>query len=258
MAAPFPAGERDQEIFGYLFKRGARSELRRTLTEVRRLAASVRDRLSIDTTRILNQLQQDFRIRHGRIQIDDVLTHLNRMIADLAAFSGMEMENMTRGHGWRFLNSGRRLERALNMARLVEAAVTVRPSPDATLEPLLEVADSSMTYRRRHFARPSLPLVLDLLLADVTNTRSLAFQVDALSGHMGQLPHDPAAPSPTKEERLAARMSARIADADLDALTAAPPLLELTRLLASLQDDLEALSNAITYYYFAHGEQRVS
>ena len=59
----------------------------------------MRDRLSIDTWRILNQLQQDFRLRHGRIQFDDVLVHLNRMITDLAAFSGMEMESMTRGHG---------------------------------------------------------------------------------------------------------------------------------------------------------------
>jgi uncharacterized alpha-E superfamily protein len=44
------------------------------------------------------------------------------------------------------------------------------------LEPLLEIADSSMTYRRRYFTRPALPLVLDLLLADVTNARALAFQ----------------------------------------------------------------------------------
>ena len=33
------------------------------------------------------------------------------------------------------------------------------------LEPLLEIADSSMTYRRRYFARPQLSPVLDLLLA---------------------------------------------------------------------------------------------
>ena len=54
--------------------------LRTTLGEVRRIAAMVRDRLSLDTWRILNQLQQDFRLRHGRVQFDDVLVHLNRMI----------------------------------------------------------------------------------------------------------------------------------------------------------------------------------
>ena len=33
----------------------------------------------------------------------------------LAAFGGMAMENMTHGHGWRFLEIGRRTERALVM-----------------------------------------------------------------------------------------------------------------------------------------------
>ena len=36
-----------------------------TLNELRRLASVVRDRLSIDTWRILNQLHQDIRLRHG-------------------------------------------------------------------------------------------------------------------------------------------------------------------------------------------------
>ena len=97
-----------------LFKLDANPERApHALGEVRRIAATVRDRLSLDTWRILNQLQQDFRSRHGRVQFDDVLVHLNRMITDLAAFSGMEMESMTRGHGWLFLDIGRRLERSL-------------------------------------------------------------------------------------------------------------------------------------------------
>src|SRR5262249_3189604 len=158
----------------------------------------------IDTSRILNQIHQDFRLRHGRIQFDDVLAHLNRMITDLAAFSGMEMENMTRGHGWRFLDVGRRLERSLNLTALLRSAVAVRPSEGAILQPLLEVADSTMTYRRRYFARPQLQLVLDLLVSDHANTRALAFQVEALSHHVQHLPRDPRAPLPTREERVLA------------------------------------------------------
>src|SRR5204863_415528 len=80
--------------------------------------AAVRDRLSEDTWRVLNQLHHDFRLRHGRIQLDDVLVHLNRMMTDLAAFGGM-MENTMRGHGWRFLDIGRRLERSINLTTLL-------------------------------------------------------------------------------------------------------------------------------------------
>src|SRR5439155_18263438 len=129
----------------FLFKQAPPSGLRTLLTELRRLTSMVRDRLSVDTSRILNQLHQDFRLRHGRIQFDDVLAHLNRMITDLAAFSGMEMENMTRGHGWRFLDIGRRLERAVNLTTLLRGSLAARPSEGAMLDPLLEIADSSMT-----------------------------------------------------------------------------------------------------------------
>ena len=186
----------------FIFKENPHAGLRQTLNELRRIAAVVRDRLSIDTWRILNQLHQDLRLRHGRVQFDDVLAHLNRMITDLAAFSGMEMENMTRGHGWRFLDVGRRLERAMNATSLVRQALSAGPSDNAVLEPLLEIADSSMTYRRRYFARPQLSPVLDLLLLDDTNTRALAFQLAAVSEHVRHLPRDPKAPSPTREERL--------------------------------------------------------
>ena len=78
---------------------------------IRHIISVVRDRFSDDTWRILNQLQTDSRTRPGRIPLANALALLNTLIVDLAAFSGMEMENMTRGHGWRFLDFGRRLER---------------------------------------------------------------------------------------------------------------------------------------------------
>ena len=197
-----PLRELEVDMLSFIFKENPHSGLRRTLNELRRIAAVVRDRLSIDTWRILNQLHQDLRLRHGRVQFDDVLAHLNRMITDLAAFSGMEMENMTRGHGWRFLDVGRRLERAMNSTSLVRKALSAGPSDNAVLEPLLEIADSSMTYRRRYFARPQLSPVLDLLLLDDSNTRAVAFQLAAVSEHIRHLPRDPKAPSPTREETV--------------------------------------------------------
>jgi uncharacterized alpha-E superfamily protein len=221
----------------------------------------VRDRLSIDTWRILNQLRQDFRQRHGRVQLDEALLQLNRMITDLAAFSGMEMENMTRGHGWRFLDIGRRLERSANMTMLLSASLTGESPHQAMLGPLLEVADSTMTYRRRYFAQPQLTPVLDLLVADPTNARSLAFQIVQLADHVNQLPRDQAAPSPAQEQRLVTRLSDAIAGADLDAMgqpDADGSLPDLAALLTAIGDDLRRLSDTIAYYYFSHAEVRVS
>src|SRR6266404_4482777 len=54
-----------------------------------------------------------------------------------------------------------------------------------------------MTYRRRYFAQPQWPTVLDLLLTDETNPRSLLFQINALAEHAARLPR------PTGRRRLA-------------------------------------------------------
>jgi uncharacterized alpha-E superfamily protein len=235
--------------------------LQTTLGEVRRVAATVRDRLSLDTWRILNQLQQDVRLRQGRLQFYDVFTHLNRVIADLAAFSGMEMENMTRGHGWLFLDLGRRIERSLALTQLVSVSLDARPSHIAMLEPLLDVADSAITYRRRYFAEAQLPPVLDLLLADGTNPRALAFQLNAMASHLEQLPRDSRAPALSREAQLIAHAVESVANADFDALSqpgADVAFDDLTRLLETLDEDVRGVSDAITFHYFSHAEQRVS
>jgi uncharacterized circularly permuted ATP-grasp superfamily protein/uncharacterized alpha-E superfamily protein len=262
LRARMPLRDLEQQLLSFLFKQDPHAVgIRKTLNELRRVATAVRDRLSLDTWRILNQLQQDFRLRHGRIQFDDVLAHLNRMITDLAAFSGMEMENMTRGDGWRFLDIGRRLERSVSTTSLVRSSLGAGLAHDGMLAPLLEIADSAMTYRRRYFAEPQLPPVLDLLLADATNTRALAFQLMALADHVAQLPRDKRAPSPTREQRLIAHAIDSLTHADFDVLGRPGPdatFPDLLALLRSIDEDLRGVSDAILYYYFSHAALRVS
>ena len=250
----------EEDTIDLISRQSPHTGLRTALSEVRRLASVVRDRLSIDTWRILGLLHQDMRLRHGRVQFEEVLVHLNRIITDLAAFSGMEMENMTRGHGWRFLNLGRRLERAINLIGVLRGALAVsHTAGDAIVEPLLEIADSAMTYRRRFYAQPRIAPALHLLLTDETNTRGLAFQLAAVSEHILRLPRDAGAPSPTREERLVAHACATLGQVDL----ASEPWSDtripaVDALLGSLQDDVKQLSDTITYFYFSHAELRVS
>ena len=59
------------------------------------------------------------------------------------------------------------------------------------LESLLEAADSAITYRRRYLASLHAAPVLDLLLTDPTNPRSVVFQLGALLEHVVKLPHLP-------------------------------------------------------------------
>ena len=98
---------------------------------------------------------------------------------------------MTRNFGWSFLDMGRRLSRASNLAEVLLGMFGKASSGDDETGSLLfalELADSFITYRSRYRLAPMLPLVLDLLLLDESNPRSIAFQLAALSRHIDSLP----------------------------------------------------------------------
>ena len=253
--------ELEAQVLGAMLAEDHEPGLRGTLGQLRHVAWLVRDRLSGDAWRILNQLHQDLRGGIDCERAGDALVLLNRIVMTLAAFSGVEAENMTRGHGWRFLSAGRRLERGATLATVVRAMLPPRGSDAAALWPLLEIGDSSMTYRRRYFAQASLAPVLDLLLADDSVPRSLAFQLQALAAHVNGLPRDSAAPAPTREQALVARLLGAIRAADVTALCAARSAGRpepLDRLLAETARGLSELSDTLSHYYFSHAVSRVS
>ena len=236
---------------------GARELLKR----VRLIASAVRDRFSGDTWRILGRLDTDARAKPGRLPFTSASALIHNLVLDLAAFNGMEMENMTRGRGWRFLDFGRRLERGLSVLKLLQAAANVKTEPASVLEPVLEMADSVMTYRRRYFAAPRLPGVLELLLRDESNPRSLAFQVNVLRDHITALIVDPKTPTPEVESAHVATLANTLRSLDFEAVAtkhldgATESLLNLLEACAS---DLAEISDQVTNRYFSHSVPRVS
>src|SRR5208282_4070991 len=123
------------------------------------------------------------------LRMSGALNLLDDAIMTLSAFGGLVMESMTRGHGWRFLDIGRRLERAVQMVELLRHGLGFDPVKEGgQLEVLLEIADSSLTYRSRYLSSMQADLVLDLLLLDEANPRSAAFQLARLREHVEELP----------------------------------------------------------------------
>jgi uncharacterized alpha-E superfamily protein len=251
----------EREINLLIYQTHRLGTIREICSRLRGLAFVLRDRFSVDTWTILNRLQIDSRNRHNRSQPSDSLALLNSLITDLAAFSGMEMENMTRGHGWRFLDIGRRLERGVNIITLVQGALSLEPNNMTVLEPLLEIADSVMTYRRRYFAQPQWPAVLDLLLADDTNPRSLAFQLVALTGHAANLPRDSNMPGIEHPSDQLARLRQELQEPDWQVLldtSAEDSGHSLKAFLLRLVSGLRFMSDTITHLYFSHADTRAS
>ena len=184
---------------------------------------------------------------------------LDTLILDLAAFSGMQVENMTHGHGWRFLEIGRRVERTVIVLVLAGASARIAGSDDSVLTPLLEICDSSMTYRRLHFARPRLVPVVDLLLLNDANPRSVAYQIEALNSHSQQLPVDPQSGHAGREKRMAADLRGTLAALDLDSFAQreSAAFSEVPAFCTGLLAETETFSDLLTEHYFSHAARRV-
>ena len=104
----------------------------------------------------------------------------------IASFSGLAQENMTRLGGWRFLELGRRIERAIETCRFVRQ---FGAKLGRGLDTLLELCDSRITYRQRYVMVAARAPVIDLTLLDPSNPRSVAFQFDQIEAHLEAMPH---------------------------------------------------------------------
>ena len=234
------------------------SSLAVTLKFLDHTANEVRDRLSLDGWKIVNRLYRGVRETPaaGRSILSDLLWILGRVISDLAAFGGMAAESMTRSQGWRFLELGRRLERSLHTISLVQNFLAEQGWERTSMqETLLEVGDSLMTYRSRYLANLRQALVLDILLTDETNPRSLAFQLAAIEDHVAHLPRDESQALLGDEQRLAMNVLNSVRQVDLAMLEETRSQNERTRLdklLARLTEQLPRLSDLVTHKFFVH------
>jgi uncharacterized alpha-E superfamily protein len=177
-------------------------------------AGQIRDRFSPDGWLALNDLQktaQRFatRIRPG----DDATRAMTVLLRKLAGFSGLVHENMYRFAGWRFLELGRRLERAIQIARIV-SHLTDKGAPDGSLEMLLEIGDSVMSHRRRYSVSAGTQSAIDLLALDPLNPRSVIFQLTELRAQIEMLPGgiDDGQLSPAAKAALQIETDLRIAE----------------------------------------------
>ena len=183
----------EAELLAAIFDPSRPGSLRQTAEHLHRLAMLVRDRTSNDMWRVLSQIDDRLATPTTSLVMlsGDAVGILNQTLLGLAAFHGLARENMTRAQAWRFLDMGLRLERAVYLCTLLDA--TLR-SPDAEnpslLEAVLEVVDSSITFRSRYNLLPTVPAVFDLVLLDDKNPRSVLFQIKQLVKHFERLPKE--------------------------------------------------------------------
>ncbi|TMK41469.1 MAG: hypothetical protein E6G70_26445 [Alphaproteobacteria bacterium] len=207
-----------------------------------RTATSLRERLSPDAWQVITEMVE----RLGQEVEDDdgVVSAAELTLQELASFAGLAQENMNRAAGWRFLEMGRRAERAINTVRFARQ-FAYDEAGDEDLDVLLTLVDCQITYRSRYLVGPLLAPVRDLAVLDPYNPRSVAFQVSALNDHIAALPSLKEHGLIERPQRLAVALQAMLATTEAETLE--------VKTLFSLEQDLLTLADAIGLHYFPHG-----
>jgi uncharacterized circularly permuted ATP-grasp superfamily protein/uncharacterized alpha-E superfamily protein len=232
--------------------------LAQVLDAIQRLTITMRDRFSADMTTAAGPLMSEVRqeLLAARGNLDPLLAALDEIVRFVATMSGLAQENMTRGTGWRFLDLGRRLERAQYVVTVALDPLLQSPIDwDAAMRLALELCDSTITYRTRYLGQLQPAPVLDLVVLDDSNPRSLMFQLRAIDSHLDYLGRASGVHVPLLPSSLDDDLEAAVRQFAGDEKTWRHEGLALAMLrdvVADTEAKFEKLSEAITRAYFSH------
>ncbi|MDV7213382.1 circularly permuted type 2 ATP-grasp protein [Azotobacter beijerinckii] len=165
------------------------ASLRNNLQYLHMAAASVRGKLSQQNWQALLELQRAAQcLDNEEADLGELLDFLDSQLVSMAALSGFVLDDMTRDHGWLFLLIGCRIERLQFLAKSIAGFLRGRAVHDqAALAWLLELGNSSITYRTRYLATAQLIPLLDLLLLDQQNPHAVLYQLHVLRSSLRRL-----------------------------------------------------------------------
>lgn len=126
--------------------------------------------------------------RHESYERLALMRVLETLAMQLSAISGAQGDRMVRDDAWRLLFVGRHIERVTAMSTLLRAvAASGMLATPAAFDVLLQLFDSTLTYRSLYPGRYEVPALLHLLVVDPTNPRGLYGVYDRLSRKIAQI-----------------------------------------------------------------------
>jgi uncharacterized circularly permuted ATP-grasp superfamily protein/uncharacterized alpha-E superfamily protein len=213
-------------------------------------AAQARSRLSAENWRAIGVLQREFQdAAHAK---RDAQETLDAVLLGLAGLAGFALDDMTQDDGWRLMMVGRRLERLQFLAELLSQRLRSGSLLQSELEWLLDIGDSTITYRTRYLAAPRLRSTIDLLVFDQTNPRALAFQWHAIEHLLARVAASLGGdPDDTFDEALARVEEMQLSDIEGDSPGAERARQSLAEHLQGLSAAAGRLSDRLCLKYFS-------
>jgi uncharacterized alpha-E superfamily protein len=256
----------EAELIALIADGQRQGSVRSNLNALLYCANESKELLSSDILRVINDIsdalvQLDASLQtpaHQAAAIAAPDEALGPLITALMALAGLAQESMLRGPGWRFMQIGKRLERSVQTAAIIEHLIVPELSEQeqsTLIQALLLTLENLISYRRRYRARMGVQSCLDLVLLDAQNPRALLFQLQSVSEHLKSLPRaNEGRHELPREERAAFEAEAQTRLVQLTELAARaqgerPALKALCQQISAL---MAQVSNAMTDKYFDH------
>jgi uncharacterized circularly permuted ATP-grasp superfamily protein/uncharacterized alpha-E superfamily protein len=238
------------------------------LRALHQAASSLRERLSPEhwnaIVHCVDQFSADCALSGSQREFSAVqaLQALDGASSALAAITGAQTDRMTRDDGWQLLSIGRHVERLGFLSSALDLAVEVGAFESLADEAhsadensshfaaLLSLFDSTITFQAQYQQSRELPPLIELLVQDNDNPRSLAWVARTLRGRLSKL-----ADTPMGEPDALARLVPDLKHTDLTQLCTPNDIGHHPALRACLTECMQAawqVSDAITAHYFSH------
>jgi len=164
---------------------------------VRQAAAAVRERLSQDHWNQIVRAEADFlrraaeqagEMNEGSFAAGAALRSLEAASAALSSMTGAQTDRMTRDDAWRLLSIGRHIERLAFLSSALAAGFEGGSVHEVGgFEAMIALFDSTITFHARYQQRRDVATLVDLLVLDGDNPRSLAWVTQTLRGRIAKL-----------------------------------------------------------------------
>jgi uncharacterized circularly permuted ATP-grasp superfamily protein/uncharacterized alpha-E superfamily protein len=248
-----------EELKDVLFNEKRTGGIRYNFTQFHKAIHEVRDHWSTDTWRVIRKMDEDLQngiplSHHGHLQM---IHALDGLITSTVAFIGLNRESISREHGWIMLDVGRKIEQSLLVINMLKATMVKKfnEQVEYNLQQSVLMSNEGLVNYRYKYRRPlQNMLVIDLLLFDGNNPRSLIYQVVRLKSYLQNLPKASGGNSPSEYERLIIQADNLLKQSDRNelAITDGEEYIKLKSFLSGLYHILSAIPSAVSRAFFKH------
>ncbi|TAG33865.1 MAG: A circularly permuted ATPgrasp family protein [Polaromonas sp.] len=191
----------ERSLIAGLSSTGLPASVGANLTALKSAASAVRERLSQEQWHVIERADADFLSRCEAFKAEgqlaahameyspiEALRALEAASGHLAAMTGAQTDRMMRDDGWRLLSIGRHIERlSMLSAALARGFETGAVLDNSGFSAMVALFDSTITFHAQYQQRRDIPALLDLLVLDRDNPRSLSWVMRTLKNRLAQL-----------------------------------------------------------------------